>query len=207
LYTEEQMLDQEFEKISGGQQAEFRGKTYPIPQMMPFLEEADRATREEAWRAQAEAKLKDADALDNLFDRMYDLRQQIARNAGFDNYRDYRFKDMRRCREEIEKHAGVRPGFYRPPLGHLDLPTLLARWIERTPLMLWSIDTDDWRLKQDPEAARARADAITAGLEANPDTSEILLFHDWGPNTPMMLNRILPRLAKAGRPLSPSLKS
>lgn len=113
-----------------------------------------------------------------------------------------RFKDMRRCREEIQKHAGVRPRFYRPPLGHLDSPTLLARWIERTPVMLWSIDTDDWRLKHDPEAARARADAIAAGLEANPGTSEILLFHDWGPNTPMMLNRILPRLAKAGRPLA-----
>src|SRR4051812_11056491 len=96
LIMEEQKLDQEFEKISGGQKAEFRGTTYTLPQMARFLEETDRGTREEAWRARSEAKLADADPLDELYTREYELRQTIARNAGFSNYRDYQFKAMKR---------------------------------------------------------------------------------------------------------------
>ena len=96
LVTEEQKLDQEFEKISGGQKAEFRGTVYTLSQLARFLEETDRETREEAWRARSEAKLADAAALDELYDRLYKIRSQIATNAGFDNYRDYQFKAMKR---------------------------------------------------------------------------------------------------------------
>src|SRR5215212_7074234 len=114
LFTEERKLDQEFEEISGAQQAQFRGQIYPLPQLAPFLEETNRATREEAWRARVDARYADAAALDELFDRMYDIRQQIAANAGFDNYKDYQFKAMKRfdyspddClafHDAIEKH-------------------------------------------------------------------------------------------------------
>lgn len=96
LITEEQKLDQEFEKISGGQKAEFRGEVYTLTQLAPFLEETDRDTREEAWRARVDAKLNDADALDELYDRLFEIRHRIATNAGFANYRDYQFKAMKR---------------------------------------------------------------------------------------------------------------
>src|SRR5207248_2466510 len=114
LFTEERKLDQAFEEISGAQQAEFRGQVYPLPQLARFLEETDRATREEAWRARAEARYADAGTLDDLYDRMYEVRQRIAANAGFDNYRDYQFKAKKRfdytpedClafHDAIEKH-------------------------------------------------------------------------------------------------------
>lgn len=96
LMTEEQKIDQEYQKLSGGQTAEFRGKTYTLTQLLPFLEETDRGTREEAWRARNERRLEDAGALDAIFDRMYDVRQRIARSAGFSNYRDYKFKELKR---------------------------------------------------------------------------------------------------------------
>jgi oligoendopeptidase F len=115
LMTEERMLDQEFQKVSGSQKAEFRGETLTLAQLTPFLEETDRPTREEAWRARLDARLTDAEKLDDIFDRMYEVRQQIARNAGFDSYRDYKFKeykrfdytpeDCRRFHEAIEKHV------------------------------------------------------------------------------------------------------
>lgn len=114
LITEERRLDQEFEKISGAQQAEFRGQVYTLTQLIRFQEETDRYTREEAWRARAAAKLNDAGALDELYDRMYEVRRRIAANAGFDNYRDYKWNEQKRfdytpedCRafhDAIEKH-------------------------------------------------------------------------------------------------------
>lgn len=96
LLTEARKLEQEYSKIAGAQEAEFRGKTYTLAQLMPFLEEQDRDTREGAWRARWGAKLKDADALDDLYSRMYRVRQQIAHNAGYKNFRDYKFVEMRR---------------------------------------------------------------------------------------------------------------
>jgi oligoendopeptidase F len=96
LLTEIRKLEQEYNKLVGAEEAEFEGKTYTLPQLMPFLEEQDRATREGAWRARWGAKLKDAGPLDDLYDRMYEVRQQIARNAGYANFRDYSFEEKKR---------------------------------------------------------------------------------------------------------------
>ncbi len=96
LLTESHKLEQEYNKIAGAEEAEFRGKTHTLPQLMPFLEEQDRATREGAWRARWGAKLKDAEPLDDLYDRMYLVRQQIAHNAGYANFRDYIFEEKKR---------------------------------------------------------------------------------------------------------------
>ena len=40
--------------------------------------------------------MQDRDALDKLYDELIALRQKIARNAGFENYRDYKFAAMGR---------------------------------------------------------------------------------------------------------------
>src|SRR5207247_2445483 len=89
-------LEQEYNKITGAEEAEFQGKTYTLPQLAPFLEEQDRDTREGAWRARWGAKRTDADALDDLYDRMYVVRQQIAHNARYANFRDYIFEEKKR---------------------------------------------------------------------------------------------------------------
>lgn len=109
-----------------------------------------------------------------------------------------RVADMRACSERIQQLACVRPLYYRPPEGKLDFPTVLASWRERTPLMLWSTDTADWRV-HDPHTAREKADRLAQELSARPSASEILLFHDYNPQTLVMLEGILPRLAEAGR--------
>ena len=51
--------------------------------MAPFLEETDRAVRQEAWELAARRRLQDREALDDLFDQMMALRIEIAQEAGF----------------------------------------------------------------------------------------------------------------------------
>ena len=41
-------------------------------------------------------RLEDEEKLDNLYDELIILRQKIAKNAGFNNYRDYMFSAMGR---------------------------------------------------------------------------------------------------------------
>ncbi|MGE3309693.1 MAG: M3 family oligoendopeptidase [Limisphaerales bacterium] len=92
LETEEARLGQQYQKLSGSLSVKFRGEEKTLAQMGRFLEEPDRALREEAWKLVARRRLAEHDTFDDQFDALLKLRDQIARNAGFPNYRDYAFK-------------------------------------------------------------------------------------------------------------------
>ena len=67
-----------------------------MQQAAKFLENEDRAVREEAYRKIQERRLQDKSTLNELFDKLVGLRHKMALNAGFENYRDYRFKELGR---------------------------------------------------------------------------------------------------------------
>lgn len=92
LETVEAKLCQQYQKLIGAQTVNFRGEEKTLVQMGRYLEEPDRALRQEAWELMAKRRLQDADKCEELFDEMLKLRAQIAKNAGFDNYRDYMFQ-------------------------------------------------------------------------------------------------------------------
>ncbi len=96
LQTEETKLDQQFDETSGAMTVDFQGQERTLPQMARFLEENDRQTRESAWRGIWERRHRDHERLNQIFDRMIELRHQMAINAGFGNYRDYAFKRRHR---------------------------------------------------------------------------------------------------------------
>lgn len=92
LETEEAKLSQQYQKLSGSLTVQFRGEEKTLVQMGRYLEEPDRALREEAWSLVAKRRLEEAEKFEDLFDQLVRLREQIARNAGFSNYRDYAFR-------------------------------------------------------------------------------------------------------------------
>jgi oligoendopeptidase F len=96
LQTQDDLLSQQYQTVTGAMTVQFRGEELPIAKMRKFLYESDRQTRQEAWQAEAQRRLEDKDTLDEIFDKMIALRHQIAQNAGFTNYRDYKFKDYHR---------------------------------------------------------------------------------------------------------------
>lgn len=96
LETEESKLSQQYQKITGGLSVLFRGTEHTLVQMSRYLEEPDRTTRQEAWETTANRRLKEAGVFEAIFERMLALRGEIARNAGFPNYRDYAFRSRGR---------------------------------------------------------------------------------------------------------------
>lgn len=92
LETEESKLAQQFQKLSGSLTVTFGGEEKTLVQMGRYLEEPDRALREEAWRLVAQRRLQEADKFEDNFEALLVLREQIARNAGFPNYRAYAFR-------------------------------------------------------------------------------------------------------------------
>ena len=92
LQTEESKLGNEYNKLTGGLTVNFHDEEKTLVAMGRYQEEPDRALREEAWKLVAERRLAEADKFDDFFDGLIRLRQQMAHNAGFANYRDYAFK-------------------------------------------------------------------------------------------------------------------
>jgi oligoendopeptidase F len=96
LETEEAKLGQQYQKLIGAQTVNFRGTEKTLVQMGRYLEEPDRALRQEAWELVAQRRLQDADKCEAIFDGLINLRNQIAKNAGFDNYLEYIFRQKGR---------------------------------------------------------------------------------------------------------------
>jgi oligoendopeptidase F len=96
LETEEAKLSQQYQKLIGAQTVNFRGEEKTLVQMGRYLEEPDRALRQEAWELVAKRRLQDADKCEEIFDELIKLRTQIAKNAGFENYRDFAFRQKAR---------------------------------------------------------------------------------------------------------------
>jgi oligoendopeptidase F len=96
IQAELSVMQQQFGVINGKMTVEVNGQEYTLQQAAKFLENSDRNLREEVYRKINERRLKDKDALDSLYNILIEKRNQIALNAGFDNYRDYRFKELGR---------------------------------------------------------------------------------------------------------------
>ena len=102
LQTEVSKLSQQYQKITGAMTVEFEGEERTLPQMAKFLDETDRELRREAWTAVKERRMVDRDEIDSIYDEQLELRQKIATNARFDDYRGYAFKSMMRFDYSIE---------------------------------------------------------------------------------------------------------
>src|SRR5688572_16922926 len=96
LETEEAKLGQQYQKLSGALTVNFRGEERTLPQMARFLEEPDRATRQEAWELVAKRRLAETGKFEEIFEKLVKLRETIAVNAGFKNYLEYAFRAKRR---------------------------------------------------------------------------------------------------------------
>jgi len=96
LETQLARLSQSYDQIVGAMTVHFEGEERTLPQMARYQELTDRAVRESAWRATAQRRLKDVDAIDAVYDEMVALRTKVAKNAGFENYVGFTFKAKHR---------------------------------------------------------------------------------------------------------------
>lgn len=96
LQSEIAVEAQQFGVISGKMMVEVNGKEYTLQQAAKFLEDPDRNLRESVYRKIAERRLLDKIILNTLFDSLLQKRNQVALNAGYANYRDYRFAELGR---------------------------------------------------------------------------------------------------------------
>ncbi|HLY28655.1 MAG TPA: M3 family oligoendopeptidase [Aggregatilineales bacterium] len=96
LLTEEQKLNTSYNKIIGAQTVIWDGQEITLSRLRPFYRDPDRAVRERAWRLEWERRLQDREALDDIWQQLLKLREQLAANAGLPDYRTYRWQQWHR---------------------------------------------------------------------------------------------------------------
>ena len=96
IQAELSVLQQQYGVIAGKMTIEVGGKEYTLQQAAQFLENEDRGFREEVYRKIQTRRLQDQEAMHDLFSSLVQKRHQVALNAGFENYRDYKFAELGR---------------------------------------------------------------------------------------------------------------
>jgi oligoendopeptidase F len=96
LLSEEKKLVNEYDEIIGAHTVEWEDGEVTTTQLEPVYLSLQRSKREKAWRRSMERHLADRQKLNALWVRMLDVRRKIARNAGFMNYRAYRWNELQR---------------------------------------------------------------------------------------------------------------
>jgi len=96
LQTEEQNEAQNFGKISGAMTVKINKQEMTLQQAANRLQSTDRKVRKKAYKKITRRRLEDKDPLNALFTKLISLRDKIGKNAGFANYRDYKFTEMGR---------------------------------------------------------------------------------------------------------------
>lgn len=96
LQSEISLLAQQYGAISGAMSVTIDGKEMTLQQAAKLLHDSDRNLRKSVFEKVVERRLKDKNTLNDLFDKLLGLRHQVALNAGFSNYRDYKFQELGR---------------------------------------------------------------------------------------------------------------
>ncbi|MEU6785524.1 polysaccharide deacetylase family protein [Nonomuraea angiospora] len=92
-----------------------------------------------------------------------------------------------RTDQAIEAVTGVVPRLVRPPYGAFN--ATVRRQTGR-PMVLWSVDTLDWRYRNSATVARRALRAVRPG--------SVILFHDIHPTTVRAIPRVLRKLTERG---------
>jgi len=98
--------------------------------------------------------------------------------------------DIARADAVLERFNGRKRQLFRPPNGRATLATIVSSVVHRQPLVLWSIDSQDYQLDAEQVVARLEKATVRGG--------DILLFHDDGGSALGALARLLPRWSGAG---------
>lgn len=96
LFATLQQKEQEFSAISGAMSIEWEGKEITLQQANNFLEQDDRQKRELVYKKIMDRRMVDANRLDDLMNDLIQMRNEIAGNADFMDFRDYMFASLGR---------------------------------------------------------------------------------------------------------------
>jgi len=131
--------------ISAAQTIEHNGESMTMQKASLLLKETDEVLRKTIFEKIAARRRQDIEKLDSLYSELIAKRHELAMNADFENYRDYKFKSLGRFDYTKEDcfnfHSAIR-----------DLIVPIVKEIQQERLQKLGKDTfKPWDLEVDPE--------------------------------------------------------
>ena len=102
ILAELQSAEQEFGAIAAAMTIKFKDEEITLHKAANYLKENDRALRKEVYELINNRRLQDKQKLNELLTKLIEKRTQVAKNTGFDNYRDFKHVEMGRFDYKIE---------------------------------------------------------------------------------------------------------
>lgn len=96
LFVQEEKINTAHDQVMGAQSVHWQGEERTVRQMEVVLREPEREVRRAGWELMADRQLQDREAINGQWLEYLHLRLEIARNAGFDDFRAYRWQQMKR---------------------------------------------------------------------------------------------------------------
>lgn len=113
LMQREAELTDEYQKIMAGAQIEFEGEKRNLYGLQKFFEAEDRKVRQSAWKAYSDFYHGNEERLEQIWDELISIRNEMGRNLGFENFipegylqqgrTDYGEKEVAAFREQIKR--------------------------------------------------------------------------------------------------------
>ena len=145
IETEINTLSQQFGAISGKQMISYQGKELTMPQAANYLKDPNETIRKEVYDLIVSRRLQDREALDELFNQLVKLRNQVALNAGCSDYREYKFKALGRFDYTVEDCLA-----FHDAIEQLIVP-IVKQLTEKKIQKLAKTKLKPWDLEVDPD--------------------------------------------------------
>jgi oligoendopeptidase F len=165
LQVEEAKLGTEYRRVTAGQTAQWEGREVTVSRLRLERVSTDRARREQAWRLGMERHLLDRAMLDDLWRRLFSVRLQMAKNAGFPDYRSFRWQEMHRFDYTPENCKQFQKAIEQTAVPAVArIHARRARQLGLAALKPWDLDVDP--LGRSPLVPFDGVDGLTSGLHS-----------------------------------------
>lgn len=157
---------QKFGAISAAMTITHDGKELTMQQASLLLKDPNEELRKEIFIKISERRAQDSEALHDLFDTLLKKRHQVARNAGFDNFRDYKMVAMGRFDYSVDDCSA-----FHESIKKQVVPLVKELQLERLKKM-GKDKFNPWDLQVDPEG-KAPLKPFNTGKELLEGTIEM----------------------------------
>ena len=96
MLKEETNLRNEYTKLTAGAKITYEGKEYNLAGLGPFHSNEDRNVRKASYEARFNWFSENSEALDDIYDKLVNLRHKIATTLGYDNFIELGYMRMGR---------------------------------------------------------------------------------------------------------------
>ena len=96
LQTEVALLCQDYQTTMSALTITFENKDYTLSMAQKFLEQKNRSIRQDVYLKMVLSRAQVAQSVEQIFVKLLVLRNKLAENCGFANYRDYKFVELGR---------------------------------------------------------------------------------------------------------------